>query len=217
MLFVCGTMMWQIGHYFAEIFVSTILTNRQVRLSVVITISECITYKHISYILHMSVCLLNLRNLRDFTLSLFKLAKKHQEGYIVAISILRSRFYHFFRWKTWSCFNIKIPLCQYMNSHYRYKTVPWQSHRYNGNTHTQNTVFIFKVVLIANYFLLWIIMMTSSNRNIIRVTGPLCGEFTGPGEFPTQRPVTRSFDVFFHLRLNKRLSKQPRGWWFETL
>ena len=34
--------------------------------------------------------------------------------------------------------------------------------------------------------------------------------------FPAQRPVTRSFDVFFHLHLNKRLSKQPRGWWFET-
>ena len=28
-------------------------------------------------------------------------------------------------------------------------------------------------------------MMTSSNGNIFRVTGPLCGEFTGPGEFPT--------------------------------
>ena len=28
-----------------------------------------------------------------------------------------------------------------------------------------------------------------------------------PGEFPTQRPVARSFDVFFDLRLNKRLSK----------
>ena len=38
-----------------------------------------------------------------------------------------------------------------------------------------------------------------------------------PGEFPTQRPVTRSFDVFFDLRLNKRLSKQSWGWWFETL
>ena len=60
-------------------------------------------------------------------------------------------------------------------------------------------------------------MMTSSNGNIFRITGPLCGEFTGPGEFPTQRPVTRSFDVFFDLRLNKRLSKQPWGWWFETL
>ena len=28
------------------------------------------------------------------------------------------------------------------------------------------------------------------------------------GEFPAQRPVTRSFDVFFDLRLNNRLSKQ---------
>ena len=37
-----------------------------------------------------------------------------------------------------------------------------------------------------------------------------------PGEFLAQRPVTRSFDVFFDLRLNKRLSKQWRGWWFET-
>ena len=37
------------------------------------------------------------------------------------------------------------------------------------------------------------------------------------GEFPAQRPVTRSFDVFFDLRLNKRLSKQSRGWWYETL
>ena len=42
-------------------------------------------------------------------------------------------------------------------------------------------------------------MMTSSNGNIFRVTGPLCGEFTGPGEFPAQRPVTRSFDVYFDL------------------
>ena len=59
-------------------------------------------------------------------------------------------------------------------------------------------------------------MMTSSNGNIFRVTGPLCGEFTGPGEFPTQRPVARSFDVFCYLRLTKRLRKQPWGWWFET-
>ena len=38
-----------------------------------------------------------------------------------------------------------------------------------------------------------------------------------PGEFPAQRPVTRSFDVFFDLRLNKRLIKQSWGWWLETL
>ena len=37
-----------------------------------------------------------------------------------------------------------------------------------------------------------------------------------PGEFPTQRPVTWSFDVFFDLRPDKWLSIQSWGWWFET-
>ena len=36
------------------------------------------------------------------------------------------------------------------------------------------------------------------------------------GEFPSQRPVTRNFDVFFDPCQNKRLSKQSWGWWFET-
>ena len=36
------------------------------------------------------------------------------------------------------------------------------------------------------------------------------------GEFPSQRPVTRNFDVFFDLCLSKRLSKQSRRWGFET-
>ena len=56
-----------------------------------------------------------------------------------------------------------------------------------------------------------VFMMTSSNGNIFRATGHLCGEFTA------QRPVVRSFDVFFDLRLNKRLRKQSWGWWFDTL
>ena len=36
------------------------------------------------------------------------------------------------------------------------------------------------------------------------------------GEFPAQRPVTRSFDVFFDLRLKKQLSKQSLCWWSVT-
>ena len=36
------------------------------------------------------------------------------------------------------------------------------------------------------------------------------------GEYHSQRSVTRSFDVFFDLRLNKRSSKLSRRWWFET-
>ena len=54
--------------------------------------------------------------------------------------------------------------------------------------------------------------MTSSNGNNFIVTG----HSPVTGEFPPQRPVTWSFDVFFDLRLNEQLSKQWRGWWFET-
>ena len=63
---------------------------------------------------------------------------------------------------------------------------------------------------------------TSSNGNIFRVTGPLCGALCAgnspvTGEFPAQRPVTRSFAVFIDRRLSTCLSKQSWGWWFETL
>ena len=45
----------------------------------------------------------------------------------------------------------------------------------------------------------------------------LCvGSSPVPGEFPSQSPVTQSFDIFFDYTLNKRLSKQSWGWWFET-
>ena len=36
------------------------------------------------------------------------------------------------------------------------------------------------------------------------------------GGFPSQRPVTRSFDIFSDLHLNKRASKQLRRRWFQT-
>ena len=36
------------------------------------------------------------------------------------------------------------------------------------------------------------------------------------GQFPSQRPVAQTFDVFFDLRLKTRLSYQSYGWWFET-
>ena len=53
----------------------------------------------------------------------------------------------------------------------------------------------YSAITVAKYRMI----MTSSNGNIFRVTGPLWGEF------PSQRPVTWSFDVFFDLRLNKWL------------
>ena len=59
-------------------------------------------------------------------------------------------------------------------------------------------------------------MITSSNGNIFRVTVLFAGNSPVTGELPSQKPVTRSFDVSFDIRLNKRLSKQSSGWWFET-
>ena len=57
-------------------------------------------------------------------------------------------------------------------------------------------------------------MMTSSNGNIVRVTGHLCGEFTGPRWIPH----TKASDAeLWCLLWSKRLSKQSWGWWFETL
>ena len=55
-------------------------------------------------------------------------------------------------------------------------------------------------------------IITASNGKSVRVTGHLCGEFTGPRWIPAQRPVTRGFDVFFDLHPDKRLSKQSWGW-----
>ena len=42
------------------------------------------------------------------------------------------------------------------------------------------------------------------------------GNSPATGEFTAQRPVTRSFNVFFDLRLNQHLGKQWRRRWFET-
>ena len=59
--------------------------------------------------------------------------------------------------------------------------------------------------------------MTSSNGNIFRVTGHLCGEFTGPPWIPHTKASDAELWCYFDLRPNKRLGKQSRGWWFETL
>ena len=57
--------------------------------------------------------------------------------------------------------------------------------------------------------------MTSSNRKFSALLAICAGNSPVTGEFPTQRPVTQSFDVLLDLHLNKRLSKQSCGWWFE--
>ena len=59
-------------------------------------------------------------------------------------------------------------------------------------------------------------IMTSSDGNVFHVTGLFLRESTGHRLLPSQGWVTRGVDVFFDVRLNKRLSKQSRYWLFDT-
>ena len=61
-----------------------------------------------------------------------------------------------------------------------------------------------------------LVMITSSMETVSALLALCAGKLPVIGELPSQRPVMRSFDVFFDLRLNKRLSKQSWGWWFGT-
>ena len=82
--------------------------------------------------------------------------------------------------------------------------------------------------MFGNLFLLWlyyhffvefyiiISMISSSNGNIFRVTGPLWGKPQVTGGFPLKSPAMRSFDVFLDLCRNIRLIKQSRRQWFGT-
>ena len=60
------------------------------------------------------------------------------------------------------------------------------------------------------------VMMTSSNGNSFRVTDPLCGEFTGQWSILLTEASDAELWCFLDVCLNKRLSKQSWGWWFET-
>ena len=56
-----------------------------------------------------------------------------------------------------------------------------------------------------------VFMMTSSNGNMFRVTGFCAGNSPVTSEFPSHRPVTRSFDVFFDTWTNGWVNNQDAG------
>ena len=80
------------------------------------------------------------------------------------------------------------------------------------------TVFMFYCLNHHQICFSWLMTWWRHQMETFSALLAICaGNSAVAGEFPAQRPVTRSFDVFFDLRLNKRLSKQWWGWWFETL
>ena len=87
-------------------------------------------------------------------------------------------------------------------------------HMFNGLVYvTVKSRFNLKFYLPCKFYSWWRHQMETFSALLA-----ICaGNSPVSGEFPAQRPVTPSFDIFFDLRLNKRLSKQWWGWWFETL
>ena len=53
-------------------------------------------------------------------------------------------------------------------------------------------------------------------RHQMETFSALLAHCAGNSSVTRKRPMTRNFEVFFDLRLNKRLSKQSWGWWLET-
>ena len=107
-----------------------------------------------------------------------------------------------------------LSLCQYRNSYYKDKN----SH--NCLIFIMGIIYLQRRPLYENRAQIHppVLSIWRHQMKTFSALLAICaGNSPVPGEFPTQRPVTRSFDVFFHLRLNKRLSKQWWGWWFETL
>ena len=83
-------------------------------------------------------------------------------------------------------------------------------------------IFKFPMIIMDQVWgmksLLWLFTWWHHQMETFSALLAICaGNSPATGEFPAQRPVTRSFDVFFDLHLNKRLSKQSWGWWFEML
>ena len=58
-------------------------------------------------------------------------------------------------------------------------------------------------------------VMTSSNGNIFRVTGHLCGEFTGPRWIPHTK--ASDAELWCFLWSVSEQTEQSWGWWFDTL
>ena len=73
-------------------------------------------------------------------------------------------------------------------------------------------IILIQVILVSgrSYLRILVISWWRHQMETFSALLAICeGNSPVPGEFPTQRPVTWSSDVYFDLRLNKRLCKQP--------
>ena len=106
------------------------------------------------------------------------------------------------------CFSLKLTLA---SVEFQTKTLVFKSQ-------SLSKIFVSRIqLLLQPLFAVWASWWRHKMETFSALLALCAGNSPVPGEFPAQRPVTRVVDVFFNLRLDKQLSKQSWGWWFETL
>ena len=129
-----------------------------------------------------------------------------------------------------SCYNA-MDLPSYRDFHDKDKAVVLPAYIYYQNSYTADTTYLFwKRPPTSNsystrndrpfqlrYWWPFTPWWRHQMETFSAILAICAGKSPASGDFPAQRPVTRSFDVCFDLCLNKRLRKQSRVWWFDTL
>ena len=82
---------------------------------------------------------------------------------------------------------------------------------FNGRIVNKTYAYFTRFVLHYQQLFLMITWWRHQMETFSALLAICVGNSPVTGEFPSQRPVTRSFDVFFDLRLNEWLSKQSWG------
>ena len=82
------------------------------------------------------------------------------------------------------------------------------------NQKLQKWTHFFKIQLSILFY--WIVSWDRIMEKFFALLALCVENSPATGGFPAQRPVTRNFDVPYDLCLNKWVSKQSWGWWFET-
>ena len=114
------------------------------------------------------------------------------------------------------CISLFVSLSCRSPTNYSYKSCFLCALKNKKHSLIPSKLNVFKCVGMFKTFRLKCVEILSWWRHQMETFSALLVICAGNSPVPTQRPVTRSFDVFFDLRLNKRLSKQSWGWWFET-
>ena len=105
-------------------------------------------------------------------------------------------------------------VCRYGNPRCQQRQLSWHLDNSCFSRCMSHQVFtLFCCALLCCDYITWWCHQTEAFSTLLAICA---GNSPVTDEFPSQRPVTRSFDVFLWSPLNKQLSIQSWGWWFDT-